>query len=74
MFSERHEQMTPAHVVIRRDSKILAAKVRAGLGEDKNGMSLGVDDDAWLRIRVDGKEGWIHTEEDFEAVGPPQAD
>jgi hypothetical protein len=25
-----------------------------------------------MSIRVDGLEGWIHTEEDFEAAGVPR--
>lgn len=75
MFPESNEHMIPEHVVVRRDSKvkILGAKVRASLGEDKNSMGLGVEDDVWLKVRVDGKEGWIHNQEDFEAIGLPQA-
>lgn len=75
MFPEANEQMMPAHVVIRPNSKveILAAKVRANLGGDQNNMALGVDEGVWLKIRVDGKEGWIHTQEDFEAIGLPQS-
>ena len=26
----------------------------------------------WLRVRIDGREGWLHTEEDFAALGLPQ--
>jgi hypothetical protein len=71
MFPEANEQMIPAHVVVRKDSKveILSAKVRARLTEDKDSMSLGVDGDVWLKVRIDGKEGWIHTEEDLQAIG-----
>lgn len=29
------------------------------------------DTDVWLKVRIDGKEGWIHTEEDFAAIGLP---
>jgi hypothetical protein len=25
----------------------------------------------WLQVRIDGKEGWLHTEEDFDALGLP---
>jgi len=24
-------------------------------------------------VRIDGREGWLHTEEDFAAIGVPQA-
>jgi hypothetical protein len=26
-------------------------------------------EDMWLRVRVDGKEGWVHSQEDFVALG-----
>ena len=26
----------------------------------------------WLKVRIDGKEGWIHSEEDFYALGLPE--
>jgi hypothetical protein len=75
LFPESNEQLIPEHVVVRKDSKVqvLAAKVRASLGEEKNSMGLGVEDDVWLKVRVDGKQGWIHSQEDFEAIGLPQA-
>jgi hypothetical protein len=28
--------------------------------------------DLWLKVRIDGKEGWIHSEEDFYALGLPE--
>lgn len=75
MFSESNEQITPTHVVIRKNSiiEILAAKVRASIEENPESLALRVDDDAWLKVRIDGKEGWIHTQEDFDAVGLLQA-
>lgn len=36
-------------------------------------VQLGVGDDLWLKVRIDGKEGWIHTQEDFTAIGVLQA-
>jgi len=27
----------------------------------------------WLKVKIDGRDGWIHTEEDLAAVGVPQA-
>lgn len=72
MFTESNEQIgTPAHVVIQQNSKveILAAKVFVKWEEGKDSVNLGVGDDIWVKIRVDGKEGWIHTDEDLQAVG-----
>lgn len=72
MFSEPNEQIgTPAHVVVKQDSKveILAGKVFVTWKEEKSGIGLGVGDDIWVKVRIDGKEGWIHTDEDLQAVG-----
>jgi hypothetical protein len=27
----------------------------------------------WIHVKIDGQDGWISGEEDFEAVGLPQA-
>jgi len=72
MFGESSEQIgTPAHVVIKKDSRveILAGKVLVTWDEGKDGIGLGVADDIWVKIRIDGKEGWIHSDEDLQAVG-----
>ena len=29
------------------------------------------ENELWLKVRIDGKEGWLHTEEDFDALGLP---
>jgi len=66
---------TPAHVVVRKDSQVefLAAETEVLWEEDANGIALSVSGDVWLKVRIDGKEGWIHTQEDFMAIGLPQA-
>jgi hypothetical protein len=28
--------------------------------------------DLWMKVRIDGKEGWMHSEEDFQALGLPE--
>jgi hypothetical protein len=30
-------------------------------------------DDLWLRVRIGGNEGWVHSEADFAALGLPPA-
>lgn len=72
MFTESNEQIgTPAHVVIQKNStvQILAAKILVKWEEGKDNVGLGVGDDIWVKVRIDGKEGWIHTDEDLQAVG-----
>ena len=57
--------------MVKKDSQveILAGKVLVTLQESGIGNDLGVAPDIWVKVRVDGKEGWIHTEEDLQAVG-----
>lgn len=74
LFAESNEGMgPPAHAVINSDSdvEILAAKVSVSWTDGENGgdAGLGLGDDIWIKIRIDGKEGWIHTEEDLQAIG-----
>ena len=66
---------TPKHVVVQPQSKIeyLEARVPIAWEEDANAISLGVSGDTWVKVRIDGQEGWIHSQEDFDAVGLPQA-
>jgi hypothetical protein len=63
------------HVVVKRNStvEVLQAAGILGWQEESDIVSLGVGEDLWLRVRIDGKEGWIHTQEDFRAIGLPQA-
>jgi len=72
MFRESNAQVgIPEHVVVKKDSQveILAGKVFVTLEESKSGINLGVGPDIWVKVRIDGKEGWIHTEEDLQPVG-----
>jgi len=71
MFGESNARGVPEHMVIKKDSQveILAGKVLVTLEESKSGIDLGVGPDIWVKVRIDGKEGWIHTEEDLQAVG-----
>jgi hypothetical protein len=43
-----------------------------GLLDGAGGFGLTVDAALWLKVRIDGKEGWMHTEEDFRALGLPE--
>jgi hypothetical protein len=63
------------HVVVKKDSKVefLAAETAQVWQEGDEQISLGVSEDVWLKVRIDGKEGWIHTQEDLHAIGLPQA-
>jgi hypothetical protein len=72
LFGEARESIgVPEHIVVRRDSRVefLATKVRVTREDLPDSIGLGVDDDIWLKVRIDGVEGWIHTLEDFNALG-----
>jgi hypothetical protein len=73
LFPEPDDGFTAKHVVVQPQSKVefLEARASVGWAQDANSVSFGVDGDLWVKIRVDGKEGWIHGQEDFDAVGLP---
>jgi hypothetical protein len=84
LFSEPDEGFTPKHIVIKPESKIEVIEAQlpvewiatadnttfqvspAGAGEQPGSQM-------WLHIKIDGQDGWISGEEDFEAVGLPQS-
>ena len=76
LFSEANEAFTPVHVVLTEDSKVelLAAEAEIIWSEDADEANLKVGKGPWLKVRIDNKEGWMHSEEDFEAIGLPEMD
>jgi hypothetical protein len=72
LFRESNERSgPPAHVVVKIDSKVevVAGKVAIIWDEGPEAVSISVGEDVWVKVRIDGKEGWIHTPEDLNAVG-----
>jgi hypothetical protein len=74
LFSNPDEG-TPKHVIVQPQSKIEYMEARMPVAWNDNGktISFNLEGDAWIKIRIDGVEGWIHTQEDFDAVGLPQS-
>lgn len=74
LFSEPISAI-PTHVIVRKDSKVdfISARVSFLFDDSGESISLGVGDDIWLKIRIDGKIGWIHTQEDLAAIGLVQS-
>lgn len=77
---------TPDRALVRRDSMIELVAVRAGLLWSEGSPTtapadaadslpdegeISVNGDVWLKILIDGKEGWLHNEEDFLALTLP---
>jgi hypothetical protein len=76
LHAEADETMgVDEHIVIKKSSSIdiLEAEGELLWQEGADQIELGVGKDLWLKVRIDGKEGWIHTQEDFNAVGLPEA-
>ncbi len=77
----------PERVVVKRDSKVEFLATRAEVewnpgklsgwsGDPKNAMGDAggiaiTSKESWLKVRIDGKEGWLHSQEDFDALGMP---
>lgn len=73
LFSEAQEDMGIAqHVVVQRNSKVEILESRAITtwegGDDRMWPRFS---DIWLHVRIDNRDGWIHTEPDFAAIGLP---
>jgi hypothetical protein len=83
LFSEPDEGFIAKHVVIKPDSKLeyIEAQMPVRWSSEQNSTTIGMmkgdgadpNDKIWLHIRVDGQDGWIFSQEDFEAVGLPMA-
>ncbi len=77
MYAEPEEGFPVTHVVVKPDSKIefLEAQLAVDWSVTKDNISFGAGNgsDVWLHVRIDGQEGWIHTQEDFQAIGLPQS-
>ena len=74
LFAEAEDNGMPKHVVIKPESKIEFLEADTPVEWSRSGgIEVKSSPKLWLKIRVDGQEGWIHTEEDFEAVGLPLA-
>jgi hypothetical protein len=75
LFPQPDDSFTPKHVIVQPQSKIeyLEARTPIAWNDDSKSIYFSVAGDVWIKIRIDGAEGWIHSQEDFEAVGLPQA-
>jgi hypothetical protein len=72
LYNEPEEELMPKHVVVQPGSRVefIAAEVHVDWKGTAQDVGLEVKpDDVWLKIRVDGKEGWVHTQEDFAELG-----
>jgi hypothetical protein len=65
----------PLHLVLDKNSQVEIVKANAFVDWGLSGDLMQVAfRDLWLQVRIDGddqKKGWIHTNEDFAAIGLP---
>jgi hypothetical protein len=60
------------NVVVRADSQVAFLSTRALVTWMESDQRISCSfDDVWLRVRIDGAEGWVHSEDDFAALGLP---
>lgn len=75
LFSNPDSGSTPKHVVIKPESQVQFVEAEAAVSWSAapTNTTFGVadSDKLWLHIRVDGEDGWISGQEDFNAVGLP---
>lgn len=75
LFPEPDDGFTPKHIVVQAETKIdfLEARTQIDWGGDGKAITFDLNGDVWLKVRIGGEEGWIHSEEDFDALGVPQS-
>jgi hypothetical protein len=64
------EGMAVARVPVSRTSEVSIIQVAADVFTEKdNGVDVIRTRREWLHVRIDGREGWIHGDESFTAIG-----
>jgi hypothetical protein len=74
LFPEADDGSTPKHIILQPYTKAeyLEARLQFDwVSQDGKSINFKVNGDVWLKVRIGGQEGWIHSEEDFEALGVP---
>jgi hypothetical protein len=70
-FSHPEASSVPRHVIIRKDTKVefLWAYARVSIKSAGAECVISVDEMPWLKMRIDGKEGFVRDAEDLLALG-----
>jgi len=70
-FNQPEVSSIPRHVIIKEDTKIeflwAYARVSVGVGDTESAIS--VNEMPWLKVRIDGNEGFVRDAEDLLALG-----
>jgi hypothetical protein len=76
LFPEADDGFTPKHIILQPDTKVEYLEARLQIdwtSQDGKSVGFNVNGDVWLKVQIGGEEGWVHSEEDFQALGAPQA-
>jgi hypothetical protein len=75
LFNNPDASSIPRHVIIKKDTKVefLWAYARISIGSSGAECVISIDDMPWLKVRIDGKEGFVRDAEDLLALGIHQA-
>ena len=70
-FNHPEASSIPRHVIIKKDTKIefLYAYARVSIKSGNAECVISVDEMPWLKMRIDGKEGFVRDAEDLLALG-----
>jgi len=71
LFSRPSETDIPGHIIVKKDSKVEFIMAYARPVISKGVVAL--DGPPWLKLRIDGREGYIRDPEDLMALGIRQA-
>lgn len=71
LFNQPAAPATPRHVVIRKGTKVefLWVYARVSIAHGGPESALSVDEMPWLKVRIDGEEGFVRDGEDLLALG-----
>ena len=70
-FNHPEVSSIPRHVVIKKGTKVefLWAYARVSIGSGGAECAISIDEMPWLKVRIDGKEGFVRDAEDLLALG-----
>jgi len=70
-FNHPEVASIPRHVIIKKDTKVefLWAYARVSIGSGGAESVISIDEMPWLKVRIDGKEGFVRDAEDLLALG-----
>jgi len=70
-FNDPGISSIPRHVIIKKDTKVefLWAYARVSIESGGAECMISIDEMPWLKVRIDGKEGFVRNSEDLLALG-----